>query len=226
MSNDNNVAAPKVPKTREQRNREKRRNHRRREEQKRQREESSSDDDIAIDVEDPQTRQGFCSFFNRHAQCFCNCAAEIRGYCCEHFELRVVKVLKQQGKKPEYRKAKRLLQQLRRRLARQAREKRQRFAKGLEAQAMAANGIKPSDFFFEEDVPDSSSEEFNTGMPDILLPTDERAQGGVKAMDMDDDDYDDDEEDEQPPVSKSDVRVIINNSDDDMAHDLEFLGLH
>jgi hypothetical protein len=93
ISNDNNVAAPKVPNAREQRKREKRRNHRHREDEKRKREESSSDDDIAIDVEDPQTRQGFCSFF-------CNCAAEIRGYCCEHFELRVVKVFKQQGKKP------------------------------------------------------------------------------------------------------------------------------
>ena len=191
-----------APKTRQQENKEKRMRRERREAAKYNPEEeeaSSSSEEV-----NPMDRAGFCSFFSRHSAQFCPCANELRGYCLEHFKLRVANVLKQQGKTHEYVNAKRLLQRTRQALVRKERAKRQEYAQDMEVLAMAANQVRPEDFAFTEDVPPPDEDvEAPRGPPVLLLPHVPEHEG-PQAMDEDDKGKEEEEEKGEEDVEEDD----------------------
>ena len=112
----------------------------------------------------------------------------------EHFKLRVVNVLKQQGKHREYVNAKRTLQRVRQELAREERARRQDFARDMEMRAMVANQVCADDFAFTTDVlPLDAFPDAPRAPPTLLLP---RIHEQLDAKPMDEGNIDMEGEDE------------------------------
>jgi Fe-S-cluster containining protein len=79
----------------------------------------------------------------------CNRALELCGYCCKHFEVRVVSVLKKAGtaERKQYLNAKALLDAARARVAAGKANERLREAEQIESAALRANDQNPDKLF-------------------------------------------------------------------------------